>query len=224
MRWSFIPEIPFTAAWDLQKALRDEVLSGREEVGFLLLVTHPPTVTCGVRDAGCGLLLSGDQYAARGIDLQVCDRGGLATYHGPGQLVGYPVVRLAAVGAPRISQYIRLLEEVMRLICLDCGVKAELIEGRPGLWTGGRKIGSVGVHVHQGVSYHGFALNVDTAPSAFEVIVPCGIAGCKATSLKNRGAKVGVKDVIEPAALHCGRVFGVEMERADLKRFGEKAE
>ena len=119
-----------------------------------------------------------DWYRAQGVEVAECDRGGRVTYHGPGQLVGYPIV-----GVRDVVAYVRTLERAVIAALADEGVTAEVREGLTGVWAGERKIGSIGVHVQKGVATHGFAVNVDCDLQPFEWIVPCGIEGVRMTSI-----------------------------------------
>jgi lipoyl(octanoyl) transferase len=160
----------------------------------LLLLEHPPVYTRGRRSEPGELPMGEDWYRAQGIEVCETDRGGRVTYHGPGQLVGYPIVSLKPYGDD-VHDYIRRMERVMIEALASRGVEAGTIEGLTGVWTAGsrpggggapgeaRKIGSIGVHVNRGVTTHGFAINVNNDLQPFEWIVPCGIEGCRVTSL-----------------------------------------
>src|ERR1700728_1082554 len=175
-------------------ALQQQVsaLRQQESIGdVLLLVEHPPVLTLG-RNAHREHVVAGDELLARrGIPLFETNRGGDVTYHGPGQLVGYPILNLRAFTPPLgIVQYLRWLEEVLIRACADYGVLTQRVPGRSGVWTlpGGeiaeKKIAALGVHVARGVTTHGFALNVTTDLEDFHLIVPCGIHDRGVTSLE----------------------------------------
>jgi len=145
----------------------------------LLLLEHPPVYTRGRRTSDSQLLRGEEFYAAAGIDVLETDRGGLVTYHGPGQLVGYPIIRIGDV-----IGYLRTLELAIIAALARAGVVARGGEARPtGVWVGERKIASIGVHVSRRVTTHGFAVNVDNDLEPFEWIVPCGLEGVAMTSL-----------------------------------------
>jgi lipoate-protein ligase B len=147
----------------------------------MLLLEHPHVYTLGRRFSAEHLLLSPEALAQRGIEVFECDRGGSITYHGPGQLVGYPVLQL---DNPDVIAYLRSLEEVLIGAVGDLGITAERREGFTGVWVGEEKLASIGVNVSRGVTKHGFALNVTTDLSYFAGMVPCGIPAVRVTSLE----------------------------------------
>lgn len=150
---------------------------------ILLLLEHPPVYTRGRRTKPAELPMGEDWYRAQGIDICDTDRGGAVTYHGPGQLVGYPIVSLKPY-RDDVRDYVRRMEQVIVDALAAQGVAAgPLEEGLTGVWAEGRKIGSIGVHVSRGVTTHGFAINVNNDLQPFEWIVPCGIDDCRMTSL-----------------------------------------
>ena len=170
--------VDFHEALALQQRLC-EARKADEVPDTLLLLEHPPVYTRGRRSTEADLPLGGEFYAAQGIEVVEVDRGGLVTYHGPGQLVGYPVMRIGDV-----IGYLRTLEQVIVAALRREGVQARGAGDRPtGVWAGGRKIASIGVHVSRRVSTHGFAVNVDNDLEPFEWIVPCGLDGVAMTSL-----------------------------------------
>src|SRR4249919_3966251 len=148
----------------------------------LLLLEHPPVYTRGRRSTPEELPMGTEWYEMQGIEVRDTDRGGRVTYHGPGQLVAYPIVSLRPYGDD-VHEYVRKLERVMIEALAEHGVAAGPIEGLTGVWAGERKIGSIGVHVSRGVTTHGLAVNVDNDLQPFEWIVPCGIEGVAMTSL-----------------------------------------
>ena len=152
----------------------------------LLLLEHPPVYTKGRRTQAGDLPMGEDWYRAQGIEVAECDRGGRVTYHGPGQLVGYPIVATRDV-----LEYVRALERAIVAALGDEGIAAEVREGLTGVWVGDRKIGSIGVHVQRGVTTHGFAVNVDCDLQPFEWVVPCGIEGVRMTSICRETGRAG---------------------------------
>ena len=178
--------VPYEEARRLQK--RIEAARQAEEISdVLLLLEHPPVYTKGRRTDPGELGMGEDWYRLQGIDVQETDRGGRVTYHGPGQLVGYPIVSLKPYGDD-VQAYVGRLERLMIDSLAPYGVEAEVIEGLTGVWVGGRppegrKIGSIGVHVSRGVTTHGFAVNVNNDLQPFEWVVPCGIENVRMTSL-----------------------------------------
>ncbi len=173
--------VPYMEAWELQRRLQTQ--RQNEEIGdVLLLLEHPPVYTRGRRSRPGELPMGADWYEAQGIEVHDTDRGGLVTYHGPGQLVAYPIVRLRGYGDD-VHEYVRGLERTMTGALGKAGVRAGTIEGLTGVWVGTRKIGSIGLHVSRGVTTHGLAINVNNDLQPFEWVVPCGLEGVSMTSL-----------------------------------------
>jgi lipoyl(octanoyl) transferase len=174
--------VPYREALDLQQRVR----AARQAEAIpdtVLILEHPPVYTRGRRTEPGELPLGDDFYAAQGIDIVDVDRGGKVTYHGPGQLVAYPIVRIADV-----LEFVGRLEEAMIAALAEEGVSARgrSHEGREltGVWVGERKIGSIGLHVSRGITTHGLAVNVDNDLAPFEWVVPCGLGGVAMTSLR----------------------------------------
>src|SRR5947199_3862923 len=162
-------------------ALQDELRAARQAGDIpdaLLLLEHPPVYTKGRRTEPADLPMGEDWYRLQGIEVAETNRGGRVTYHGPGQLVGYPIMAITDV-----IDFVRTMERAVITALADEGIGAEVREGLTGVWVGDRKIGSIGVHVSRGVTMHGFAINVDCDLQPFEWIVPCGIEGVRMTSL-----------------------------------------
>ena len=174
--------VSYRAAWDWQVAIAGQVRRGAAPE-TLLLLEHPHTYTRGRLAPDDHLLQDEASLAARGIAVVATDRGGLATYHGPGQLVAYPVIRLRGRGGPH--WYVRALERVIIGSLAEFGLAAATVDGLTGVWTGDgqRKIAAIGVKIAGGVAYHGFAINVDPDLRMFDGIIPCGIADRGVTSL-----------------------------------------
>ena len=174
--------IPYREAWDWQVEIARQVREGLSP-DTLLLLEHPHTYTRGRLTSDGDLLVDPTTLAERGIDLVETDRGGLITYHGPGQLVAYPIIRLRGRGGPH--WYVRTLERVIIQSLADFGLAATTVEGLTGVWTadGQRKIAAIGVKIAGGVAYHGFAINVNPDLTMFDGIVPCGIIDRDVTSL-----------------------------------------
>jgi lipoate-protein ligase B len=173
--------VPYEEARELQQTLAGRRQRG--EIGdVLLLLEHPPVYTRGRRSKPEELPMGAAWYEAQGIEVRDTDRGGLVTYHGPGQLVAYPIVDLRGYGDD-VHKYVRGLERVTIAALGEAGVRASVIEGLTGIWVGTRKIGSIGLHVSRGVTTHGLAVNVNNDLQPFEWVVPCGIEGVSMTSL-----------------------------------------
>jgi lipoyl(octanoyl) transferase len=197
-------------------------LRQQEQIGdVLLLVEHPPVLTLGRNSDREHLVAGEDTLARRGISLFETNRGGDVTYHGPGQLVGYPILNLRSfTPSLGIVVYLRWLEEVLIRACADFGVLTQRVPGRTGVWTvpGGevpeKKIAALGVHVARGVTTHGFALNVTTDLEDFHLIVPCGIRDRGVTSLEmetDPEHAPSMDQVANAVSRHFGRVFGRQM-------------
>ncbi len=174
--------LPYGEALDLQRRLAEDRLAGRLTSDLLLLLEHPPVVTLGRGTRETSLPLDPENLRRRGIEVFEVERGGDVTYHGPGQLVGYPIFDLRE-HREDLHWYLRQLEEVLLRALATFGIGAERNPGYTGVWTKGRKIASIGVHAKQWVTWHGFALNVTTELSPFDLIVPCGIPGVVMTSV-----------------------------------------
>jgi lipoate-protein ligase B len=198
--------VQYEPAWERQRGLFLSRLDG--DCGdSVMLLEHPPTYTLGRRTAPEDLVFGADECAARGIEIYKVDRGGRATYHGPGQLVGYPIMALG--DRYDVLRYLRNLEEVLIRTASDFDVEAHRDSDHTGVWVGSNKIGAIGVKITRGITMHGFAFNVTTDLKMFEGIVPCGIEQRWVTSLEAEvGTKLSVKEVASHAAVHLGDVFG----------------
>jgi lipoyl(octanoyl) transferase len=217
--------VPYDEARAEQKRL--ERLRQEEAIpDVLLLLEHPPVYTKGRRSDSAELPMGEDWYRMQGIEVTETDRGGRVTYHGPGQLVAYPIVSLRSLGnrtargreaehAGRIDVhvYVRNLERVMISSLAEHGVEAGLREGLTGVWVGERKIGSIGVHVNRGVTTHGLAVNVNNDLQPFEWVVPCGIEACRVTSLSRElGAEQDLGAFTTTLAERFGEVYERRVE------------
>ncbi|MDQ3725063.1 MAG: lipoyl(octanoyl) transferase LipB [Actinomycetota bacterium] len=201
--------VPYEEALELQRQL--EGRRQRGEIGdVLLLLEHPPVYTRGRRSKPEELPMGAAWYEAQGIEVVDTDRGGLVTYHGPGQLVAYPIVHLGGYGDD-VHEYVRGLERTMIAALVEYGVKAGPIEGLTGVWVGARKIGSIGLHVSRGVTTHGLAVNVNNDLQPFEWVVPCGIEGVAMTSLSRElGAEQDFDSFADTLVESYARVFDRE--------------
>lgn len=222
--------MPYEEARVAQRWLRE----ARQEGAIpdtLLLLEHPPVYTRGRRSSAEELPMATQWYEMQGIEVRDTDRGGRVTYHGPGQLVAYPIVSLAPYGDD-VHEYVRRLEQVAITALAESGVEAETIEGLTGVWTAGErstdgrraekstegsligpsaaKIGSIGVHVSRGVTTHGLAINVNNDLRPFDWIVPCGIDDCTVTSLSR---ELGAEQDLEAFADQVAAQFAAVFER-----------
>lgn len=189
--------MPYREAWALQRELVAARAAG-EIPDTLLLLGHPPVITMGRGGAPEHLVASADQLAARGVEFVETDRGGDVTFHGPGQIVGYPIVELTARGRD-LHRYMRDLEEVVIGALAEFGIEAGRIEGLTGVWVGEAKVAAIGIRVSRWISHHGFALNVDTDLSFFDLIVPCGIADKRVTSMRRLLGRPVERPAVEDA-------------------------
>src|SRR2546425_540580 len=192
--------VPYEEALAWQRQLAEDRIAGRLANDVLLLLEHPPVVTLGRSSHAAHLLES------TGIEVFEVERGGDVTFHGPGQLVGYPILDLRAYKQD-LHWYLRTLEQALMEALAILDIPAERNPGCTGVWTRGRKIASIGIHVKQWVTWHGFALNVTTDLAHFDRIVPCGIPGVQMTSVqKERGAGAGETLWIESVAAVVTRI------------------
>jgi lipoyl(octanoyl) transferase len=199
--------VPYEEAREAQRRLQGERQRG-EVADVLLLLEHPPVYTRGRRSTPEELPMGTEWYEIQGIEVRDTDRGGRVTYHGPGQLVAYPIVSLRPYGDD-VLEYVRRLERLTIDGLAAHGVEAGLVEGQTGVWVGERKIGSIGVHVSRGVTTHGLAVNVSNDLQPFEWIVPCGIEGVAMTSLSHElGAEQDLGAFADTMVARFGETFG----------------
>jgi lipoyl(octanoyl) transferase len=217
--------VPYEKARALQKRLEAARQAGRIP-DVLLLLEHPPVYTKGRRAQPGELGMGEDWYRMQGIEVCETDRGGAVTYHGPGQLVGYPIVSLKPYGDD-VQAYVRRLERLMIDSLADTGVEAEVFEGLTGVWVGGgppegRKIGSIGVHVSRGVTTHGFAVNVNNDLQPFEWVVPCGIEGVRMTSVcRELGTERDLEGYMDLVSERFGEIYDRDPIPTEPEALGE---
>jgi lipoate-protein ligase B len=195
-------------ALELQRHIARDRISGAVPQDVLLLVEHPPVVTLGRASKEKHLIASPEFLANNGVELFEVERGGDVTFHGPGQLVGYPIIDLKRHRLD-LHWYLRKIEEALINTLADLGITAERNPAYTGVWTRGRKIASIGVHARDWVTWHGFALNVTTDLSYFDLMVPCGINGVTMTSIaKELGLDdVSAQDVRDRVSAKFGEAF-----------------
>ncbi len=205
---------PYASAHALQERLVEARKAGA--IGdTLLLLEHPKVITLGRKASQEHILMSGDALASAGYELHETGRGGDVTFHGPGQLVAYPIVDLKP-DREDVRRYVRDLEETMIRVCADYGLTAERSEGLNGAWIGQNKVGAIGVRISQWVTMHGFALNVNTELSAFSAIVPCGIAQRGVTSLERElGRSVPLAEVEARVVARFAELFEADVSLRD---------
>jgi lipoyl(octanoyl) transferase len=215
---TWLGRIAYRDAWTLQKRLVAQRAAG--EIGDqLLLLEHDAVLTIGRHGDEAHVLASPDELQRRGIEVVRVERGGEVTYHGPGQLVAYPILHLADRGL-LVRPMVRALEQAMVETCASFGVEAARRDGEPGCWvdaTGSqpRKIGALGLRIERGVSYHGIALNVETELDDFELIDPCGVPGLVSTSIAReleRPVAPTAAEAVKLAAERFARALGIALD------------
>jgi lipoate-protein ligase B len=216
VRW--LGRVPYRAAWDQQHALV-RARAADEIPDQLLLLEHDPVLTLGRQSDPSFIRADASLLAQRGIEVITVERGGEVTYHGPGQLVAYPIVKLAARGI-LLRPFVRALEAAMAATAARFGVAAARREGHPGCWcdpygSAPRKLGALGLRVEHGVTYHGVALNVTTRLEDFDLIDPCGMPGAVVTSVAREAGWTALKSVSSTESVErAGRYFAQELAEA----------
>ena len=205
--------VEYRAAFAVQEHVRDR-RQADEIADTLLLLDHPPVYTRGRRSHDGELPMGEEWYRSQGIDVVATDRGGKLTYHGPGQLVGYAIMRIGDVLA-----YLRSMEQAIIASLATAGVDARVREGLTGVWTGERKIASIGVHVSRGVTTHGFAINVENDLQPFSWVVPCGLEGVLMTSVSRELTRPAHPARPRQAGLAC---FRRDAAHAFCQAFGRR--
>jgi lipoyl(octanoyl) transferase len=206
--------VSYADALAVQRALVEERRAGRV-VDLLLLLQHPPVITLGVKGDGgrSNVVASAERLADLGIEVHEAGRGGDVTYHGPGQIVGYPILDLRPDRCD-VHRYVRDIEEVMIRVCAGYGLEAGRIPGLTGTWVGGEKIGAIGIRISRWITSHGFAFNVSTDLDHFRLIVPCGIDDRGVTSLTSAtGRPVPLPEAEDAVIRRFADVFDCEVIR-----------
>ncbi len=215
----------YSDAWALQRALV-AARQAEQIPDVVLMVEHPPVITVGRAGRVSNVLAPAETLAARGIDVHHVERGGDVTYHGPGQLVGYPILNLRALDED-VVRYVRLLEGALIAALAPWGILAERVRGFPGAWVAGAKIAAIGVAVKRRVTMHGFALNVDPALEHFALINPCGLGKPVTSMARLLGRAIAVGDVrpgVERALAETLRIALTPVSLGDLEaRIGAAA-
>jgi len=218
IQYLYLGRVSYDEALRLQAEIAELRYQGRVD-NVLLLLEHPPVLTLGRNARRANVLASDELLARRGVTVHEINRGGDVTYHGPGQLVGYPIFDLRSLRNPSGSRmgpvdFVRGIEEALIRLCGVFGVCAGRIKGLTGVWCGldnpqpARKIGAIGIHVSRGITSHGFAFNVTTDLRDFSLIIPCGIADHPVTSLQHEVAQPAELPSLEAIAHHSARQFG----------------
>jgi len=213
--------VEYGEAWEFQKTLLAARISEKTEDCFILL-QHPPTFTFGRRYKEANLVSNKEYYENIGFAVYKTDRGGLATYHGPGQAVGYPIIKMNDYTRD-YYQYLRMLEEVMIRTLADFGIAAGRNEGYTGIWVNQAKIGFIGVRIALGYAMHGFSLNVNNDLSQFNYITPCGIQGARITSIQKLLSKsVKIEEVYDKLVSHYSDVFQAQMIPVEMRAVAQR--
>lgn len=208
-------------ALELQRGLARARVNGELSDDLLILLEHPRVITLGRGARALNIVATSDELGRCGVEVHEVERGGDVTYHGPGQLVGYPIIDLRQ-HKQDLHWYLRRLEEVLIRVSGEYRVVGRRVPGYTGVWVENRKIASIGVHVTRWVTFHGFALNVSTRLDDFELIVPCGIEAVQMTSLEREiGSSLSVAEVGERTARCFGEVFDRAMQPTTLERLRE---
>lgn len=218
-KWLFIdlPLMEYTEALDLQHRMVDARVAGTMCQDLFLLLEHPAVFTLGRRGSRENLLVQETFLESRGIEVVHAERGGDVTYHGPGQLVGYTILDLRTMRLG-IVDLVEALEEVMVRTLGDWRIKAHRDPANRGVWVEGNKVGSVGIAIRRQVSFHGFALNVNTQLEPFSWIHPCGLEGVQTTSMKRvLGRDISMEDIRSSIILHVEEIFKAKLEKIGLE-------
>jgi lipoyl(octanoyl) transferase len=211
VRSCWLGSVPYREAWDLQRSLVEQVRAG-DAPDTLLLLEHPHVYTMGRKGTADHLLWDDAERMRRGVDLVWSDRGGDATYHGPGQLVGYPIIDLARHELDLLV-YLRTLEESLIAYLAELNLSGAAVPGLTGVWVDDAKVAAIGVKFNSGVVSHGFALNLTTDLEYFEGIVPCGIADKKATSVERLSRRpLPTATAARDYSAHFAGAFGVNLD------------
>jgi lipoyl(octanoyl) transferase len=218
LHWDYLGRVPYAEALQMQLEARAALKAG-EGPERLFLLEHPPVYTLGRNASEADVLASPEWLRARGVEVTECDRGGQVTYHGPGQLVGYPIVNLSP-DRRDVRRYVRDLQETLIRTLSDYGVTAEGRDGQEliGVWAGEEKIASIGVHLSRWITTHGFALNVSTDLSYFSGIIPCGLHQVRMTSIERlTGQAPSLPEIAEVFARHFGEIFDRDLVTSSLR-------
>ncbi len=213
IKWIYLEQVDYSKGLSSQKGIHKRVSAG-EYKGFLLLVEHKPVVTIGRFGDKNNILLSEEEMKSHGVEVWRIERGGDVTFHGPGQLVGYPIINLGDFKLG-VKSYIYLLEETLIVVLGKFGIIGGRIKDHTGVWVDREKIAAIGVCVKNGITMHGFALNVNTDLKYFSFIIPCGISNMGVTSMKKiLSGEIPLEEVALAFAEEFGKSFQINMSLA----------
>ena len=205
-------QIDYLRAWQIQREVAEDVRLGNQS-NTVILLEHPHVYTRGRLADPKHILLTQQQLTDLDVNLVDTDRGGLITYHGPGQLVAYPIINLRTWGGP--LKYVRALEQIIITVLSDFQIKANCIPGLTGVWINNSKIAAIGVKISQGITLHGLSINVNTDLSYFRHIVPCGISDKEITSMEAQlSMKIDQRKVEDSLAYHFGQIMGFNFKNS----------
>jgi lipoic acid synthetase len=211
LRARWLGRLPYDEAWDLQRALHEGRVSGRTADDYLLLLEHPPTFTLGRHGDPANVLASLERLASLGAEVRHVDRGGDVTFHGPGQLVGYPIVALGS--KPEVAEHAHRMERAISGAMAGLGIDSFTDQAYPGVWTEAGKVAAIGVRLSRGVTMHGFAVNCTTDLDWFHHINPCGITDREVTTVSSvAGRRVSIEEMIDLLLPRLAEELGVEVE------------
>lgn len=214
--------MPYGPVVDLQHRLAEARHRGTLETDTVLLLEHEPVFTLGHNGGRENLMVPEELLKRKGIQVVETERGGNITYHGPGQIIAYPIIHLRSARFG-VTEYVEALEEVMIRVAADWGVSARRSPVNHGVWVDNSKLGSVGIAIRRGIAFHGIALNVDLSLEPFSWINPCGLSGVSMTSLKEEGARnLDMGLVRDGLVRHMEAVFGVRFARINTNVFEKR--
>lgn len=214
--------VPYTQAWELMRGLAT-AKADTELPDFLLLLEHAPVITLGRRGTESDLKVAPEALAEKGVELFRVERGGLATYHGPGQLVAYPILDLARLGLG-IEELVTRLEQVVIDLLADHGLDAGRKKGQRGVWMGQAKIASVGLAVKKNITMHGVAVNYAADTSGFDLITPCGLTGVTMTSVaRQSGKEPDYQAMVQGFEGHFAKVMSLSLDSVDPRELNDLA-
>jgi lipoate-protein ligase B len=210
-----LPAMEYKDVWDLQAYLVEARKKRIIQNDLILLLEHPAVFTLGRRGGSEHMKMTEDFLEQEGIPMVRVERGGGITYHGPGQLVVYPIIDFGRLRLG-VAEYVNRLEEIMKRVSADWGIHAERNPINRGVWVGKNKLGAIGIAVRRGVSFHGFALNVNTSLEPFTWVNPCGLRDVRVTSMKEvLGKELPMKRIRDSVCFYIREVFGVQFQKVD---------